>query len=107
VLRGDGNVRVSTLAEYLYELGFEAKLELVNAGELRQAAMEGRPASAVQEGHAVFEISVSSPSQYWGMAAASQSTRPLEAPKIGISMAVTFDRGPNIFESTGSNLVVA
>jgi hypothetical protein len=42
VFRGDGNVRISTLAEYLYEMGFEAHITLVKAGELRAAVLENR-----------------------------------------------------------------
>lgn len=42
VFRGDGNVRVSTLAEYLYEMGYELDITLVKAGELRAAALEDR-----------------------------------------------------------------
>ena len=43
VFRGDGNVQVSTLAEYLYAMGFELNLDLVHAGEPRHAALEDRP----------------------------------------------------------------
>jgi len=42
VFRGDGNVRISTLAEYLYEMGYELNISLVKAGEIRNAAMENR-----------------------------------------------------------------
>lgn len=42
VFRGDGNVRISTLAEYLHAMGFEADLTLVKAGEMRAAAVENR-----------------------------------------------------------------
>jgi hypothetical protein len=42
VFRGDGNVRINTLAEYLYEMGFEVNITLVRAGELRAAALENR-----------------------------------------------------------------
>lgn len=42
VFRGDGNVRISTLAEYLYEMGFEISIALVKAGELRAAALDDR-----------------------------------------------------------------
>lgn len=48
VLRGDGNVRITTLAEYLHEMGFEALLTLTEAGEPRRAAMEDRPARPVR-----------------------------------------------------------
>ena len=42
VFRGDGNLRVNTLAEYLYEMGYELQVTLVRAGELRTAALENR-----------------------------------------------------------------
>lgn len=42
VLRGDGNLRVSTIAEYLYEMGYELSVTLVRAGEMRTAALEDR-----------------------------------------------------------------
>ncbi len=35
VFRGDGNVPMNTLAEYLHELGFEAHVELAPAGTAR------------------------------------------------------------------------
>lgn len=42
VFRGDGNVRVNTLAEYLFEMGYEVDIILVEAGEMRRAALEER-----------------------------------------------------------------
>lgn len=42
VFRGDGNVRIDTLAEYLHELGCELNVHLVPAGEPRQARLEER-----------------------------------------------------------------
>jgi transcriptional regulator with XRE-family HTH domain len=42
VFNGDGNVRISTLAEYLYEMGYELDVSLVRSGEPRTAALEGR-----------------------------------------------------------------
>lgn len=44
VFLGDGNVRISTLAEYLYGMGYELDVALVRAGEPRAAALEGRRA---------------------------------------------------------------
>ncbi|WP_441245596.1 helix-turn-helix domain-containing protein [Kitasatospora sp. McL0602] len=44
-LRGDGNVRIKTLAEYLHAMGFELDLTIVDAGEPRKALVEGREAS--------------------------------------------------------------
>lgn len=43
VLRGDGNVRVNTLAEYAFELGFEIEMELVPAGAARASAEDFAP----------------------------------------------------------------
>jgi len=42
LFRGDGNVRINTLAEYLYEMGFELSITLVREGELRAAAIDDR-----------------------------------------------------------------
>ncbi|MGW5610157.1 helix-turn-helix domain-containing protein [Streptomyces sp. NPDC003753] len=41
-LRGDGNLRIKTLAEYLHAMGYELDLRLVEAGEPRKAALEER-----------------------------------------------------------------
>ncbi|MEV0615180.1 helix-turn-helix transcriptional regulator [Nonomuraea sp. NPDC050404] len=43
VFRGDGNVRINTLADYLHAMGFEADIRLVRSGEPRRAALEQRP----------------------------------------------------------------
>jgi transcriptional regulator with XRE-family HTH domain len=42
VFNGDGNVRISTLAEYLNAMGYELDVRLVRSGEPRAAALEGR-----------------------------------------------------------------
>jgi transcriptional regulator with XRE-family HTH domain len=42
VFKGGGNLRINTLAEYLFTLGFEVDLTLVAAGEPRRAMLEGR-----------------------------------------------------------------
>lgn len=42
VLRGDGNVRMDTLSDYLFALGLEADLVTVKAGELRRSRLENR-----------------------------------------------------------------
>lgn len=39
VFKGDGNVRIATLAEYLHVMGFEAELKLVRAGKPREDAV--------------------------------------------------------------------
>ena len=43
VFRGDGNIRVNTLAEYLSMLGFESHLELRPLGTARQLALADTP----------------------------------------------------------------
>jgi transcriptional regulator with XRE-family HTH domain len=48
VMRGDGNVRVSTLGEYLHELGFEAQIELMPLGAARRAALADMNETAVK-----------------------------------------------------------
>ncbi|MFJ3381942.1 helix-turn-helix domain-containing protein [Curtobacterium sp. NPDC090217] len=42
VLRGNGNVTVSTLAEYLYALGYEADVTVVMEGEIIASMRERR-----------------------------------------------------------------
>jgi transcriptional regulator with XRE-family HTH domain len=42
VLRGDGNLVVNTVAEYLFAMGFELDVRLVRAGEPRRATVERR-----------------------------------------------------------------
>lgn len=42
VFRGDGNVQINTVAEYLYEMGYELDVQVVEAGEHRRAFEEGR-----------------------------------------------------------------
>ncbi|WP_079041181.1 XRE family transcriptional regulator [Streptomyces sp. Root264] len=42
VFRGDGNLRVNTLAHYLSAMGFELDVRVVEAGEPRKAVLEGR-----------------------------------------------------------------
>ncbi|MFE0730926.1 helix-turn-helix domain-containing protein [Streptomyces antibioticus] len=43
VVHGDGNMRVSTLAEYLHALGFELTLNKVEAGAPRKQVEANRP----------------------------------------------------------------
>jgi transcriptional regulator with XRE-family HTH domain len=56
VLRGDGNLRVKTLAEYLNALGYELDVRLVEAGEPRKAALEGRSAALAPAMRRVSEL---------------------------------------------------
>ncbi|MEU6336313.1 helix-turn-helix transcriptional regulator [Streptomyces cellulosae] len=42
VFRGDGNLRINTLAQYLAAMGYELDLRVVEAGEPRNAILEGR-----------------------------------------------------------------
>lgn len=50
VFHGDGNLRISTLAEYLYEMDCELDITVVRAGEPRAAALEGRAALPAHPG---------------------------------------------------------
>jgi hypothetical protein len=64
VFRGDGNVQISTLAEYLYEMNFEVNITLVRAGELRTATLENRsPISAMVIGSSTASTNFG----YYGM----------------------------------------
>lgn len=45
VFRGDGNVRINTLAEYIHELGSEVHMELAPAGTARANARVYAPRS--------------------------------------------------------------
>ena len=47
VFRGDGNLRVNTLAEYLHELGFEVDLKLLKTGDLRRSATSSMSAPSI------------------------------------------------------------
>jgi len=58
VFRSDGNLRINTLAEYLYELGFEVDLELVKGGELRRAAIRGGMPSHPHPNTSSFALSL-------------------------------------------------
>jgi transcriptional regulator with XRE-family HTH domain len=44
VFNGDGNLRITTVAEYLHEMGYELNVTLVKTGEPRATALEGRDA---------------------------------------------------------------
>lgn len=58
VFRGDGNLRVNTIADYLDTMGFELDVRLVRAGEPRKATMEKRA-----QGLAVPDWRVQAPQQ--------------------------------------------
>ena len=49
IIHGDGNFKLSTLAEYLVALGCEVDLELFEVGELRTAKIEGRTPANVSQ----------------------------------------------------------
>ncbi|WP_143653394.1 helix-turn-helix domain-containing protein [Streptosporangium subroseum] len=49
VLRGDGNVRINTLADYLHAMGFELDVRLVRTGEPREAALEQREVRPISQ----------------------------------------------------------
>lgn len=61
VFRGDGNVRIETLAEYLYELGFELDAQLVPAGEPRRAAERERRVCMLSPQHHVDLVRLATP----------------------------------------------
>ncbi|MFD0304693.1 helix-turn-helix domain-containing protein [Streptomyces sp. NPDC127119] len=42
VFRGDGNLRITTIAQYLNAMGYELDIRVVAAGEPRKAVVEGR-----------------------------------------------------------------
>jgi transcriptional regulator with XRE-family HTH domain len=57
VFRGDGNLRINTLAECLFTLGFELDVKLVLAGEPRRAELEGRNAiSALSARNTTYNV---------------------------------------------------
>ncbi|MHC3470089.1 helix-turn-helix domain-containing protein [Streptomyces sp. 7R007] len=49
VVHGDGNMRISTLAEYLHTLGYELSLERVEAGTARNKVVANRPHEECEE----------------------------------------------------------
>jgi transcriptional regulator with XRE-family HTH domain len=56
VFRGDGNLRINTLAEYLFTLGFELDVKLVPAGEPRRAELEGRNDPALSARNTTYSV---------------------------------------------------
>jgi transcriptional regulator with XRE-family HTH domain len=48
VVRGDGNVRINTLAEYLHATGFEMTVQLVPAGQPRERVLRRRARMATR-----------------------------------------------------------
>jgi transcriptional regulator with XRE-family HTH domain len=54
VFNSDGNLRISTLAEYLHAMGYELNVTVVRAGEPRAAALEGRPVQPVITGQSTY-----------------------------------------------------
>lgn len=68
VFRGDGNLRINTLAEYLYELGFEVNLELVEGGELHRAAIRSSAPSRPHPTTSSFALSlIGGPARFPGL----------------------------------------
>lgn len=83
VFRGDGNVRIETLAEYLHELGYEADIHLVPAGEHRRAFEEGRIVRSVStEATSASSIEWRAPLTMTG-AASSQTSSPFAPMHLG------------------------
>lgn len=61
VLKGNGNVRIDTLAEYLDALGFEVDMAAVLSGEIKAARVERRGPRRVElTAHDAWRVSVSS-----------------------------------------------
>lgn len=88
VMKGDGNVKIRTLAEYLYELGFEADLNLVEIGEHRLAALEGRTSRHIAGDEAgPVKVTVSVSARPEGVAA-SVSRRLVGDQSLSIQMSV-------------------
>ncbi len=79
VLRGDGNLRITTLAEYLFALGFELDISLVEAGEPRRAELMGRatvPAHLTSNATlSIVFIASQVQDGYFGLHAAGQPTQ--------------------------------
>ncbi|GAA1855988.1 helix-turn-helix domain-containing protein [Actinomadura bangladeshensis] len=61
VVRGDGNVRINTLAEYLFEMGFELNIELVEAGEPYRAESSGTGPAVADDAWQTPQVSVQGP----------------------------------------------
>jgi transcriptional regulator with XRE-family HTH domain len=95
VLRGDGNVRITTAAEYLHAMGYEMTVSLVPAGQPRAAVLERRArATAAPRGayvsarflaavRANFDLALNAPAMaaaLEGMAAMSHGLFLMEVP---------------------------
>lgn len=67
VVNGDGNMRVSTLAEYLHALGYELKLGRVEAGSIRRHVVAARPVHDCEDGLTPSDADVTTgvPIQVW------------------------------------------
>jgi transcriptional regulator with XRE-family HTH domain len=78
VLQGDGNLRVNTLAEYLYELGAEVRVEIVPVGTQRREAVE-RAAQA--------RTAMSAPRLSLVHTYAAEPVRAAPAASVGVTLA--------------------
>jgi transcriptional regulator with XRE-family HTH domain len=97
VFRSDGNLRINTLAEYLYELGFEVDLELIEAGELRRAAIKGSMPGHPHTISGSFALSLT-----WG--SAGFTVYPTGEPVPGLRITCTETRSA---ASSGSSTLTA
>jgi transcriptional regulator with XRE-family HTH domain len=50
VLHGNGNVQITTLAEYLFEMGYELRISLVRAGTPREEELLNTPPTTASSG---------------------------------------------------------
>jgi transcriptional regulator with XRE-family HTH domain len=99
VFKGDGNLRATTIAEYLFALGFELDVTLVQAGEPRRAELEGRVA---EPAHVVWNATISivfiaTPDQR-GQLSVSTSAQPSQMwflPSTHLAAYWEFDPVPN------------
>ncbi|HUY44801.1 MAG TPA: helix-turn-helix domain-containing protein [Streptosporangiaceae bacterium] len=79
VFRGDGNLRINTLADYLFALGFELNIQLVVAGEPRRAELEGRTAVPVGTAwNTAFSIVFTATADQYGLVGRYTSIQPVQ-----------------------------
>lgn len=105
VFKGDGNLRVNTLAEYLYALGFELDVKLVHAGELRRAELEGRAAVPVaMSWNATFSVLIMAMQDQYGHLSLYQPAQPV--PMIWLVSAQPYKESESIPNSTSGKIIV-
>lgn len=105
VFKGDGNLRVNTLAQYLFALGFELDVKLVQAGEPRRAEIEARPALSVAMGwNATFSVVIMAMQDQHGHLSLNQPAQPIQMIWLANAQPhMEFEPVPN---STSSKIIV-